>query len=237
MNSTLLRLLGIVAMALICQVTAFAQAQYSIDPGATTTLPPGGALNVGCLPVNVQGTLNIGSGQVSSSGTLSIQGGTVNGGSGIITVGGGWNNSGTFNAGTGSVIFNAACTAGPVQVSGNTVFNNLTLTSSTGSAFVIPAGSNIRVNGVLTLQGITGSPIQLVSSGGQPAVITLGPSAQLVSSNAIVPCSVQIGAPSAQCSVPIPVMTDHGNLLLSLMVLLAAFWFGRNVLSRSLRSS
>lgn len=234
MRQTCFRLLGAAIVAVVFQSAAWAQAQYSIASGATTTLPANGSLDIGCLPMNVQGTLNVTSGQVNNSGTLSIQNGTVNGGSGTINVGGSWNNNGTFNAGSGTVVFNAGCTAGQVQLSGNTVFNNLTLSSSNGTTFVIPAGSNITVNGVLTLQGSNGNPIQLVSSNGQPAIITLGPGAQLVSSNATVPCSVQIGGVAPQCqSTAVPALGEWARLWLVALVLLSGWWFGRRFTSRA----
>lgn len=228
MKSNCLRLFGVALLAVVCHSSAWAQAQYSIASGTSTTLPANGSLNVGCLPVNVGGTLNVTSGRVNNAGTVTIQGGVVNGGTGTITVGGGWSNNGTFNAGTGTVVFNAGCTAGQVQITGNTVFRNLTLTSNSGTTFVIPAGSNITVNGVLTLQGASGTPIQLISSSGQPAVITMGPGAQLVSTNANVPCSVLIGGVAPQCqATSIPTVTGLGQLTLAVMVLLFAAWFGR----------
>lgn len=235
MKSNCVRLLGIAFVALVCHAQSWAQAQYNIAAGATTSLPANGSLNIGCLPMNVQGTLNVNSGQVNGSGTVSIQGGVVNGGTGTINVGGSWSNNGTFNAGSGTVVFDAGCTAGQVQITGNTVFNNLTLSSSTGTTFVIPAGSNITVNGILTLQGANGTPIQLVSSNGQPAIITMGPGAQLVSSNATVPCSVQIGSVAPQCQSAVPTLSSLGRLLLSVMVLLVAAWFGKPYLLKPQR--
>jgi hypothetical protein len=178
-------------------------AQVTVPVGGSLSIPDGGAVNLGCLDLNVQGNVAIvGAGQIGAS-TLSIAAtGVVQGGSGTITVGGNWINLGSFAAGSGTVILTHGCGIDPVQLSGNTAFNNLTLMSTTGGTFVIPAGHGITVNGTLTLQGLPGSPIQIVSSSALTAFIVLGAGGQLVSSNATVSPSVQIGAGGAAPWLP-----------------------------------
>jgi hypothetical protein len=195
---------------------------------AQVTVPVGGAINVGsgsmnlgCAALNVLGTFNLNSGQVSNTGDVTIAAtGTLNGGQGTLSVSGNWSNSGTFIPGTGTVIFTDGCAPGPLQITGTTVFNNLTLTSNNGRTFVFPPGANITVNGILTLQGTSGQPITLASSG---AVINLGPSAQVISNFANV-TGVQIGAQSVQ---GIPTLSDFGLILLALLMAGTTLWRGR----------
>ena len=59
-------------------------------------------------------------------------------------MGGNWNNSGTFTAGTGTVSFNGSSAQ---TINGNNTFNNLTINSAG-----VTASSNQTVNGVLNLQ-------------------------------------------------------------------------------------
>ncbi len=198
-------------------------AQVNIPFADTMSVPAGNAMSLGCTAFTVHGTFNIGSGQVTNTGDVGIGAtGTINGGQGLLSVSGNWNNAGTFNAGTGTVVFTNNCAAGPLTLTGATVFNNLTLTSTNGSTFVIPAGSNITVSGTLTLQGVNGQPIHLVSSSGQTAVINLGPQSQVVSSY-FDTNDVQIGATPQS----IPTLSEYGLMVLGLLMALTAFWQAR----------
>lgn len=203
-----------------------ALAQVNVPVGATISVPAGGSMNLGCVALNLLGTFNLNSGQVSNTGNVSVvAGGTLDGGQGTLRVSGNWSNSGTFIAGTGSIIFTDGCAAGPQQITGSSVFNNLTLGSGNGRTFVIPAGANITVNGVLTLQGTSGQPITLVSSSGQLAIINFGPSAQVTSNFANVSSNVQIGA--AASVQGIPTLSESGLIILALLMAGTALWRGR----------
>lgn len=200
-------------------------AQVTVPIGGTINVGSG-SMNLGCAALNVLGALNINSGQVSNTGDVTIfASGTLNGGQGTLSESGNWSNSGTFIPGTGTVIFTDGCALGPLQITGTTVFNNLTLTSSTGRTFVIPAGANITVNGTLTLQGTSGQPISVVSSSGQLAVINLGPSAQVISNFANVSGNVQIGAPPSVQGIP--TLNEFGMVLLALLMAGTTLWRGR----------
>ncbi|WP_370590614.1 IPTL-CTERM sorting domain-containing protein [Xylophilus sp. ASV27] len=212
-----------VLAALLCGP---AMAQVVVPANSSLDVPAGG-MDLGCTPLQVLGTVNITTGLLSGVGDLGINpGGTVNGGQGTITVGGDWSDTGQFNAGTGSVVFTDACSAGDTQFTGTTVFNNLTLSSTTGRTFVIPAGALLTVNGTLTLQGAPGQPLNLVSSSGQTAVIALGPNAQVVRSNVSQAANVQIGA-AAQGVAGIPTLDRLGLALLTLLLAAAALWQGQ----------
>ena len=188
-------------------------------------MPPGSALNLACTAIDVAGSLDLGTSQVNDSGGVHIQpGGGVNGGASTIHVSGDWTNAGTFTAGSSAVIFDDSCATGPITLTGQTTFNHLTLSSNSGRTFVLPQGSNITVNGTLTLQGAPGQPITLASSGGGTAVVNLGPGAQVVQSNATVGGNVQIGpvppAPSTPASIP--TLSEWGRLAAAALVALAA---------------
>jgi hypothetical protein len=207
-----------VALLLLWLVAYPALAQLTVPVGGTVSLPPGGTLNLACTDLNDQGAFNVGSGQVLAAADINIAAtGVLNGGSGTIRLGNSWNNLGIFNAGSGTVIVDDVCGAAAFQLTGSTIFNNLTLSSVSGRTFVIPSGGNIVVTGTLTLQGAPATPIQLISSSGTGASIALGPGAQVVQTNAVVAANVNIG--SSVALNPIPTLGPFG--LLTLMLLMA----------------
>lgn len=212
-------------LALSAILSSAVLAQMVVPSGGTVDIPPGGAFDLGCSALDVQGVFNVNAGQVNDAGGVSIgAAGAVNGGSGTISLSGNWSNGGSFQAGSGSVVFTDGCATGPLQITGATVFNNLTLTSTNGRTFVLPAGSNVTVNGTLVLQGAAGQPIQLVSSSGQTAVINLGPQAQVVRNFATVAGTVQIGMQAVAHSIP--TMNVYSLLVLALLLAAAAYWRG-----------
>lgn len=193
-----------------------AHAQITVPSGGSLGVPAGGSLGLACTALNVLGSMQVGSGQVDEASSVDIAaGGTLDGGSGTITVSGDWSNSGTFVAGSGTVVLTDTCSNSPTTLSGASVFNNLTLSSSNGHTFVIPAGTNLTVNGILTLQGTTNLPIQLVSSSGQPAIIALGPQATVVGANTAASNNVQIGSQAMQ---PIPTLGEWAMIVLASLV-------------------
>jgi hypothetical protein len=226
MGSPFGRLFIAAALLMLLSPAALAQLTVPIDSSFDVA---DGSMSLGCTPLDVDGTLSIDSGQVSDISEVNIgTTGTINGGQGTLNVSGDWNNLGTFVPGTGTVNFTDGCAVGPVQISGATVFNNLTLTSTVGRTFIIPAGENITVNGILTLQGTEDQPIQLVSSSGEPAVIGLGPSAQVIQNFAIVSANVQIGELQIGATPrAIPTMSDYGLIILLLLIAGTALWGGR----------
>lgn len=206
-----------VGTVLLLLVAGGAAADVVVGGGATQTLPAG-ALDLGCTGLLVAGDMTIDTGRVSLAQSVSIAAsGTLNAGAGIIQVGGDWNNAGNFVSGTSAVTIGGACGGTQFRLTGQTVFNDLTLTSTSGATFVIPAGHNITVNGTLTLLGSPGQPIQLVSSSGQTAYIALGAGANLDSHNATVQPGVQIGA-AAVGTQGIPSLSTVGMLILATLL-------------------
>lgn len=212
-------------VALLALVSKDALAQVTVPAGASMRMPTGSTLNLACTIIDVAGSLSLSTSQLNAANGVRIQsGGGVNGGASTIYVSGNWSNSGIFTAGTSAVVFDDRCATGPITISGQTTFNHLTLSSNSGRTFVLPQGSNITVNGTLTLQGAPGKPITLQSSGGGTAVVNLGPGAQFVQSNANVGGNVQIGSTPPRPSTPasIPTLSEWGQLITATLVALLA---------------
>jgi hypothetical protein len=123
-----------------------------IPAGKTVTLDYGpGSLR----QLTVNGTLTIGNDATARilpvAGDVTISGGGViqmgSAASHQIRVGGNWTNNGTFTAGSSNIFFNGADST--QTISGNNVFNNLTILH-TGEGGVTLA-SDVTVNGVLSL--------------------------------------------------------------------------------------
>lgn len=225
---------------LIVSFCAFAAdisfAQVTVPVGGAISLPTGGNMDLGCNALNVLGTFSVNAGQTTNAGGVAIaSSGTIDSGQGTISVSGNWSNSGAFVPGTGTVVFSDGCASGNIVLSGGTTFNNLNLTSSTGRTFVIPSGSNITVNGVLTLQGASGQPISLISSSGQTAVISLGPQATVVRNNVNVNSNVQIGTTPLASAQSIPTLSEYGVISLALLMLVAAGWQNKRRGSHTVR--
>src|SRR3989338_7774051 len=223
MQRKISRLLAGCAMAFCLCATA--AAQIVIPPGASLDAPSGSIVDLSCSTVDMQGTLNIG-------GTLSVDSDVtfgssaiVSGSNGIISVGGNLSATGPIDTGNNTVVLRDGCIGNTSQISGNFVFQNLTLSSTTGRTFVIPAGANITVLGTLTLQGAPGQNIQLVSSGGGTAVINLGPGATVTRNTATVNGGVQIGGAAAATNIP--TLSEYGLMLMALLMGLAALWHQR----------
>ena len=137
----------------------------------------GGQTDLACTDVVVAGTLFVASGSLVNVRNLTIQpGGTISGDSGLIQVGGNWNNSGTFTAGTSTVRFVDSCGSTSSTIGGSTAFFNARFVSSIGKNYVFQVGTTQTIAGVLEIQGTTANPIQFRSSApGQVANINLLP--------------------------------------------------------------
>lgn len=211
-----------VAFLAMCMLLSLAHAQFAVPPGGAVSLPSGGALNLSCTALDVQGSLALGGGAINLASGVTIGGtGNLNGGSGTISVGGNWTNNGTFNPGTSTVSFIDGCTAALAVIAGTTTFNNLTLSSGSGRTIMFAAGSVVTVNGALNIQGTPGTPLQITGPAGEQIIVRLGPNAQVNVVNANIAPNVQIG--NARASVQqIPSLSEWSILLLTLMILVMA---------------
>ncbi|GKT23426.1 IPTL-CTERM sorting domain-containing protein [Acidovorax sp. SUPP3334] len=222
MKNTFGRLLcGLAAAFCLCGP---ASAQWVFPPGSSLDVAAGGQTDLGCSALDMQGTLNLNGGTVNVDTDATFgSGSNVTGSNGVISVGGNLISGGNINTGNNTVVLRDGCDPGNTsQISGNFVFQNLTISSTTGRTFVLPAGTNITVLGTLTVQGAPGQNVQLVSSSGTTAVVNLGPNATVVRNFATVTGTVQIGAATAVAAIP--TLSEYGLMLLSLLIGMVMYW-------------
>ncbi|MDF1485602.1 IPTL-CTERM sorting domain-containing protein [Ramlibacter sp. H39-3-26] len=221
LRTFLSRFAGVAMAFTLC---AHAAAQTVVPVGATFDVPAGAVWDNGCTPLDMQGTLNLNGGTMSvdgavtfaATGSMPSLGGTLSVGSDLVL-------NGPLDAGNNTIVMRDGCDPGNTsQITGTLVVQNLTLQSTTGRTFVLPAGVNITVLGTLTIQGTPGQNVQLQSASGT-AVIQLGPGATVVRNFASVPPTVQIGAASASLTA-IPTLGQYGLALLSMLIGAIAFW-------------
>jgi len=154
-----------------------------VVPANATTDLAGGSMDLACTDVVVAGTLLVGSGALSNVRHVTIMpGGAIDAGSGTITLGGNWSNSGTFTAGTSAVRFRDLCAIASASVSGSTSFASASFVTSTGKNYVFEVGTTQRIASILEIAGTAPLPIQFRSSSpGNVARIDLaGPGTQQI---------------------------------------------------------
>lgn len=150
--------------------------------GAGIDIPAGGSwvqpgqLDLGGSSLQIGGTFNLANGSLSGVDALTIAaGGQFDAGNGSIQLFGNWTNNGIFNAGTSQVSFIDGGAAS-ATISGSSLFHNLSLTSTSGKTWFFAGGSTQRVDGLLTIQGTAGQPVQLAGTNpGQVAYLDLLP--------------------------------------------------------------
>ena len=155
-----------------------ASADINVPNGGTVSLN-GSSVDLGCSDVIVAGTLSLQGGSLNNVRNVSIAaGGSIVAGSGSITLAGDWSNSGSFDAGTGSVNFVDAPACVPANtgsnISGNNTFATLSLISAGGKLYKFAAGSTQNVLQQLTITGTPALAIRVQSSVvGQRAFVNL----------------------------------------------------------------
>lgn len=129
----------------------------------------------------------------SSDKTITITGGPTQGGNSIL---GSWINNGTFNAGTGTVIFTNA----NATIAGNNQFHHLTV--ATGATLTPESGSTIHISGTFTNDGTlqadfnpstieyngTGAQTLLTPNGGAGSYYHL----ELDNANMVLPAQIKL---------------------------------------------
>ena len=162
--------LGASVIALGFALPAFA-ANLTVGTGSTLDLGTG-SLSLGCADLDVAGTLTAGSVGFSGARDVAIApSGLVNAGSATLTLAGDWDNAGTFNAGTSTVLMLDGCALSSGVVTGNTSFANLSINTTSAKLVRFAAGSTQTVTN-LALLGASGNLLQLRSTvGGSPAFL------------------------------------------------------------------
>lgn len=218
---SLLRSTALGLILAVCVNSSFAQ--LSVPNGARITLPAGSHTDQTCTSLNVDGTLSLAAATVEHIGGLRIGStGRLHVGAGTLEVSGDWNNIGTFIPGTGSVVLNDDCIAGPIRILGKTTFNNLTLTGD-NTEYLIGEGAEITIQGTLRLQGASGKPVQLASENGKETFIRLGPTARFEQIEGDVADSIQFDRLTPQNISPIPTLTGWPMAALIGLLMLISF--------------
>lgn len=224
MASTLRNLAtAVLAASTLCVCGPAAAQSFVVGSGNSVDVADGGSIDLDCAPLDVRGVLNLNAGQFSTGSDVAIAGGgVVNGGHGTLRVGGELSNDGTFNAQAGSVVMNDGCIGTASRISGSFVFENLTFTSRTARTLLLPAGTQITVLHLLTVEGEPGRIVHVAATGGGEAVIQLGPQATVASSFATV-VSVRIGV-ATDATQAIPSLSEYGLMALSMLLAVIGAW-------------
>ncbi|MBN8705465.1 MAG: hypothetical protein J0L62_06290 [Bacteroidetes bacterium] len=124
---------------------------FEVASGAKTV--NNGTANFYNLTINSVGTVNLGA-STTISNDLTIVAGTldISNNAYILTVGNNWTNAGTFNARTGTVVFNKTSGTGSISA-GSSAFYNITYNGGSGTIFQLT--SNLSTNGNTTLSSGT----------------------------------------------------------------------------------
>jgi len=123
---------------------------------------------------------------------------------------GNWNNSGTFNAGTGTVMFNGTSGNQTITNSSGETFYNLTVNKSTGD---VQLANNVLINSTVTLTSgdidLNGNTLSLASTA------TLNESSGNTCKNGTITCTVSLNTPSSNnvCGIGAEITSsaDLGN--------------------------
>ncbi|MFP6685675.1 MAG: hypothetical protein VB934_13225 [Polyangiaceae bacterium] len=122
-------------------------------------------LNLACGDLTVFGDFAVGTVGLISVGDVSIEStGVLDAESATLEIANDWNNAGTFLAGTSTLRFVDGCSATGAILSGDSVFADIEFLSPTGKSYFFTAGSTQTVTGDLTLQGASGSLLNLRST-------------------------------------------------------------------------
>jgi len=169
------RLIHIASVALLMLCGEPALAQILVPAGSSLSLN-GGSLDLAGTGLTIAGTFATGSVGVNGANNIDIlAGATLDGGSGYLRLSGDWSNAGTFNPAGGTVFFVDGA-ASSSNVSGSSVFNNLSFISASGKSYVFAVGSTQTIDSALTIGGAASAGIQFKSSiAGQVANINLLP--------------------------------------------------------------
>lgn len=160
--------------ALLLMGSVAAAAGISLPPGSRLDLN-GGAAALAAQDLRIDGALTLGSGSVLDLASLRLgAGGQADLGSGVVELGGDWENRGSLAAGSSRVRF----VDGPADsvLLGSTTFASASFVSAAGKRYRFESGSTQSVAAQLDILG-TGAPVQIdVTQPGSVAFLDLLPS-------------------------------------------------------------
>lgn len=179
----------------------------TVTVGANSSVDLGtGSLALGCADLDVQGTLSGGTIGFTQGRDVTITpSGVMNGNSATLELSGDWDNTGSFVAGTSTVRIVDGCGLLSGVVNGNSSFNNLQLTTSTGKQVSFTAGSTQTVTGGLTVTGAASNLLKIRSTvdGSQAFMNLLGTSSTsftFVRDNNAISNTIPLGSSSIKGS-------------------------------------
>jgi hypothetical protein len=136
-------------------------AAISVGSGGSISIGQG-AIDLAGGDLQVNGVFDVAAGRVDDAGSVVING-EFSGGSGELTALGDWINNGTFDSGSGlvSLVDDSGATT---RMIGDSVFHDLSLTSTAGGTFELESGTVQRIGHSLTILGADGAPVQIAAS-------------------------------------------------------------------------
>jgi hypothetical protein len=158
-----------------CFVSALvAVCAFTLSDAQAATVTVGGGSSVdfadarvdfGCGDLLVEGSAGGSSATLFSLANLSLSAGSVfDPNASSISLGGDFANAGSFKPGSSQLSLVDACGNGKSQITGSTSFYDLSVTSNTGKQLILPAGATQNVAHSLSLQGLAGNLLQVMSS-------------------------------------------------------------------------
>lgn len=156
-------------------LVAIAPAFGAVTIGAGSSVDfADGSINLGCSDLTIAGQASATTAQLNGLANFNLSGSFAPGAASV-TLGGNFLDSGTFLPGTSRVGIVDACGSGASSVSGATSFHDLIVASATGKALILPAGLTQTIAHALTLQGVAGNLLNVVSStAGTRALLNVG---------------------------------------------------------------
>jgi hypothetical protein len=173
MKKALLFIPGTIVVFFCCVAESPSAAQGIRNEGGSIQIASGSSLVC-------EGGLMNSSGTVTNSGTLNLTGGLINAGTlsgaGVMYIGGDWINSGTFDHGSGMVIFNGAVPQ-TIFAPYHTIFYDLEISSASSGTTIAPGamvtveGGTFNPNGrlVISSEGTENSGSLIYTGAGTPS--------------------------------------------------------------------
>gem|GEM_PF-543458 len=197
---------------------------YTVNPGNiislgySNSLPTLGSNSANYAGLTITAGITTAPTNLTITGDFTIVGGTFIAPSGAFTVGGNWNNTGTYSHNNGTVVLNG----GNQALTGSTSFYSFTKSVGTATTLTFPSGQtqNFVSGGTLTLNGLTGQLLTILSSI-SGSVATINPSG----STLVYDVAVKDNANSSGTNIQATNSTDNGNNT-GWTFILASTWTG-----------